>query len=172
MEEKIYTEDTCCVCLEKLGRANTITFRCGHMCMHASCFISTRLNTCPMCRERIVDDPNPPVPIPVPAPVLPVLPDPPLVPRPAFHNPFVLEWIGQQHLPALPDPAPFASVALARGNREILEYEIERQLAEQRIRRSQERTEQNRIAESARQQRQAQLQEQRLQKIIDICIAL
>lgn len=62
MEEKIYIDDLCCICLEKLGKANSITFRCGHMCIHASCF-NSGMSNCPICRQRISDEP-PPIPAP------------------------------------------------------------------------------------------------------------
>jgi Zinc finger, C3HC4 type (RING finger) len=52
-EQKIFMEDECCICLEKLGKVNTMIFKCGHMCAHVSCFIPLGLSECPICRESI-----------------------------------------------------------------------------------------------------------------------
>jgi hypothetical protein len=64
-EQKVWTEETCCVCMDSLGKTDTMTFRCGHTCVHVSCFLPSGLTTCPMCRQRISEPPPPPPPPPV-----------------------------------------------------------------------------------------------------------
>jgi DNA-directed RNA polymerase beta' subunit len=58
VEPRVLTEEKCCICFEKFGKFGNIgnsvmTFQCGHMCMHVSCFASS-MTDCPMCREPIV----------------------------------------------------------------------------------------------------------------------
>jgi len=106
-EQKVYTEDTCCVCLEKLGKTNTITFRCGHMCAHASCFLPTKLSNCPMCRARILD-------APIPAPQLAL--------ENGRHD--VLEAFLEQLASIVPSGGLVPAVAAAGGDDRELEEKI------------------------------------------------
>jgi hypothetical protein len=48
---KVFEEQRCCICLDELKSINNATLKCGHKCVHLSCYIRNPLEKCPICRN-------------------------------------------------------------------------------------------------------------------------
>jgi Zinc finger, C3HC4 type (RING finger) len=53
--EGVWVEKECCFCLKELKEINSVTLPCGHRCLHAPCFFSSKIHACPICRKEVGD---------------------------------------------------------------------------------------------------------------------
>jgi hypothetical protein len=54
--EIVYDEKVCCICTGILGNCDAIILPCGHKCAHASCFVSSKMKKCPLCRKKVSEE--------------------------------------------------------------------------------------------------------------------